>query len=106
MFVIFIGALLVPFFIFTLGSNLKFLRSTYSKSEEGQLILGRASKYTLPIFPLGWLTIELYHRFISNISYEAYRDGMVVLMLLLFTVQGFIIRHHRKKTEVESTELA
>ncbi|WOV82984.1 hypothetical protein PGH26_08505 [Sporosarcina jeotgali] len=106
MLVIVIGVLLVPFFIFTLGSNVKFLMSTYSKSEEGQWVLGKASKYVLPIFPLGWLIIELYHRFISNISYETYRDGMMVLILLLFTVQGFIIRHHKKITEVESTELA
>lgn len=100
-----IGVLLVPFFIFTLITNFKFLKDKGSKSDLAQNIVAKSSKIAIPIFPVGWVILELYHRIIANISYESYRDSMVVIMLLLFTVYGFAIRFYKKKYEFESRNL-
>ncbi|MGN7409030.1 hypothetical protein [Sporosarcina sp. SAFN-010] len=105
MLIMFIGVLLVPFFIFTLATNFKFFKGEGSKSDLAQNIVAKSSKIALPIFPVGWVILELYHRIIANISYESYRDSMVVLMLLLFTVYGFAIRFYKKKYEFESQGL-
>ncbi|MGN7410911.1 hypothetical protein [Sporosarcina sp. SAFN-010] len=105
MLIIFIGVLLVPFFIFTLSTNIKFFKSEGSKSDLAQNIVAKSSKIALPIFPVGWLILEIYHRIIANISYESYRDSMVVLVLLLFTVYGFSIQFYKKKDEFESQGL-
>lgn len=58
---------------------------------------GYSSKYELGVFPIGWLILELYHRFIANISYDTYRNAMWVLVLLLFTVQGFAINDYKRR---------
>ncbi|HLR52737.1 MAG TPA: hypothetical protein VK072_07680 [Candidatus Avamphibacillus sp.] len=90
-----IGALLLPFFIYALVTNLKFSRNEKTKNKK-EKIIANSSKYALGVFPIGWLILELYHRFIANIPYDTYRDAMWVLVLLLFTVQGFAINYCKK----------
>src|SRR5699024_1903978 len=94
-----IGALLLPFFIYALVTNLKFSRNEKSKNKK-EKIIASSSKYALGVFPIGWLILELYHRFIANIPYDTYRDAMWVLVLLLFTVQGLAINYYKKYSKV------
>ncbi|HLR43407.1 MAG TPA: hypothetical protein VK067_09235 [Pseudogracilibacillus sp.] len=100
-----IGALLIPFFIYALVTHIKFSRSKNSKNEKGKMILAKSSKYALPIFPIGWFALELYHRIIANIPYDTYRDAMWILVLLLFTVYGFSIRHYTRGQVFENQEV-
>lgn len=103
MFLTIFGLILILFFIYAVVVSFKFFRSDLGKSEEGgDIILAKSSQNALPIFPVGWIAIDLYHRFIANIPYETYRDGMLALMLLLFVVEGFSIRYYKKKQAVDS----
>jgi len=91
-----IGALLVPFFIYTLITSLNFSRSDIPKDKKDQIV-AYASKHAIAIFPIGWLILHLYHSFIASVPYDTYRDAMWVLVLLLFTVHGFAINHYKKR---------
>ncbi|MBR7554088.1 hypothetical protein ACFFJI_04910 [Allobacillus sp. GCM10007491] len=68
-------------------------------------ILAISAKYALPVFPVGWLALELYHRIITNIPYETYRNAIWVLVLLLFTIYGFSIRHYTRRQVFENQEV-
>src|SRR5690625_8039812 len=85
-----IVALLLPFFIYALVTNLKFSRNEKSENKKEQII-ANSSKYALGVFTIGWLILELYHRFIANVQYDTYRDAMWALVLMLFTVQGLAV---------------
>nr|WP_289037740.1 hypothetical protein [uncultured Allobacillus sp.] len=100
-----IGALIIPFFIYALIIHIKFSRSENSKNEKGKIILAKSAKYALPVFPVGWLALELYHRIIANIPYETYRDAIWVLVLLLFTIYGFSIHHYTRRQVFENQEV-
>ncbi len=100
-----IGALIIPFFIYALIIHIKFSRSENSKNEKGKIILAIPAKYALPVFPVGWLVLELYHRIIANIPYETYRDAIWVLVLLLFTIYGFSIRHYTRRQVFKNQEV-
>ncbi|MBP1970927.1 hypothetical protein J2Z83_003063 [Virgibacillus natechei] len=93
-----IGALVLPFFIYALVMYFKFSRSDKSKDEKEQ-VLAYSSKHALGVFPIGWLILHLYHNFIASIPYDTYRDAMWVLVLLLFTVQGFAINYYKKRMQ-------
>lgn len=100
-----IGALIIPFFIYALVIHIKFSRSENSKNEKGKIILAKSAKYALPVIPVGWLALELYHRIIANIPYQTYRDAMWVLVLLLFTIYGFSIRRYTRRQVFENQEV-
>ncbi|SFE03619.1 hypothetical protein SAMN05216238_107148 [Lentibacillus persicus] len=93
-----IGVLVLPFFVYALVMAFKFSRSNLSKDKKEQ-ILAYSSKYALGVFPLGWLILQLYHDFIASIPYDIYMDAMWILVLLLFTIQGFAINYYKKQTE-------
>jgi len=91
-----IGILLVPFFIYAIITNFIFSRSDVPKDKKDQIV-AHSSKYALGIFPIGWLILHLYHNFIASVSYDTYKGAMWVLVLLLFTVQGFAVNYYKKK---------
>ncbi|WP_163970500.1 hypothetical protein [Oceanobacillus halotolerans] len=93
-----IGLLVLPFFIYALVTYFKFSRSDESKDKKEQ-ILAYSTKYALGVFPIGWLILHLYHNFIASIPYDTYRDTMWVLVLLLFTVQGFALNYYKKRMQ-------
>lgn len=93
---IIIGVLLYPLFIYALVTHFKFTKNEKSK-EKRDRVLASSSKYALGVFPIGWLILELYHRFIGSISYDTYRDAMWVFVLLLFTVHGFAINYYKTR---------
>ncbi|API92419.1 hypothetical protein J32TS6_41780 [Virgibacillus pantothenticus] len=86
-----IGLILVPLFLVYVYAYIKFSRSGESKTEHGEKIMQQAYKYSIPVFPIGWLLIEAYHRLISNVSLDIYRDCIAILVLLFFSIQGLTI---------------
>ncbi|SER88600.1 hypothetical protein [Salisediminibacterium halotolerans] len=87
----FLFLILSPFFIIALYIFLKFMWRPEAKDEKGKQILTKAYRNALPIFPIGWLIIEGYDRFIQPLSLEIYRDVITMFMWLTFIVLGFSI---------------
>lgn len=100
-----IGALIIPFFIYALIIHIKFSRSREFQKRKRENNITIPAKYALPVFPVGWLVLELYHRIIANIPYETYRDAIWVLVLLLFTIYGFSIRHYTRRQVFKNQEV-
>ncbi|MDV2581697.1 hypothetical protein [Alkalibacillus haloalkaliphilus] len=87
----FLILILVPFFLVALYIQLKFHFGSESKNDRNNKILLKSYRYAAPIFPIGWLLIELYDRFVHSLSFDFYKDYLWVLLLLIFIVQGFFI---------------
>ncbi|ARF14692.1 hypothetical protein SporoS204_11375 [Sporosarcina ureae] len=99
-----IGVLLLPFFVYALIVQFKYSRSENSKNEKGKMVLAKSAKHALPVFPYGWLALEIYHRMIANVPYDTYRDTIWVLILLVFTIYGFSIRHYTREQAYQNQE--
>ncbi|GKV57319.1 hypothetical protein NCCP2222_32660 [Sporosarcina sp. NCCP-2222] len=94
------GMCIIPFFLFFTYTTMKFTLGNESKSERGKRILHASYKYSIPVFPIGWLLIEGYHRVIQAVAFDMYREYMVILILLLFIAQGLSIIILKRTTEV------
>ncbi|MDV2686468.1 hypothetical protein RYX56_19035 [Alkalihalophilus lindianensis] len=92
-----IGAVLVPIFLYYLYTHIKFSKSEEAKDERGQLILLQSYKHSIAILPIGWLLLEVVHRFVTTVSYDTYRDSIWLLILITFIVQGFSVNRYRKQ---------
>ncbi|KUP09206.1 hypothetical protein Q75_00825 [Bacillus coahuilensis p1.1.43] len=91
-----IGLLLVPLFLFSLYISLKFTWGEAGKSEEGKALLHRSYVWSAPIFPIGWLLLESYHKYIQVLHFETYRTTIWILVLLTFIIQGAFIFRNKK----------
>lgn len=91
-----IGISLTPIFLVFFFMTLKFLYSKEGKTESGKKIILKSYKYAIMIFPVGWLLAEFSYRFIGNVSYQTYREYMMILILLLFIVQGISLTIAKK----------
>lgn len=84
------------FFIITL----KFGMTQKSKDAREKKILLKSYQYASIVFPIGWLLIEIYYRFIDKISMDIYRDYMVLLIFIMFITQGMSILILKKKQTI------
>ena len=86
-----INVILIPIFLICLFVCLKFSFGKEGKDERGQRITSTAYTYSFPLFPIGWLLIEIYHRHIIHLSFVDYRNFIGLLIPLIFIVQGLVI---------------
>ncbi|MYL48237.1 hypothetical protein GLV98_02020 [Halobacillus litoralis] len=91
-----IGIILTPIFLAALVYLLRFSWGQKGKTEEGKAVLNASYAKAAPIFPIGWLTIELYHEWIQSLSFSAYRDAMWILVLITFIFIGASLFRYRK----------
>ena len=94
---LFSSLILSLLFVIALYIFLKFTWGTESKDERGKEILTKSYQNAIPIFPIGWLMIEIYDRFIHTLSLEIYKDYISMLILLTFIVLGFSIAVFKKR---------
>ncbi len=78
--------------------TLKFSWSKEAKEEHGKEVLKKASLYSLPLFPVGWLGLDMFHRYIQAVTLETYRDFMLLLLLIMMTVYGASITVFKNRT--------
>ncbi|MBD8070169.1 hypothetical protein [Bacillus sp. PS06] len=83
-------------FLIAFYGMIKFKLSPESKSDHGKQVTLKSAKNSIAVFPIGLLFIELFHRFIQEISFTTYRDFMIALMLITFTIYGFSIMKLKK----------
>ncbi|WP_411954860.1 hypothetical protein ACKXGF_03350 [Alkalibacillus sp. S2W] len=93
----FLLVIIVPFFIIALYVHQKFEWGSESKDDRGKKIRSEAANKAIPIFPIGWLLIELYNDYIEVVSFELYRDYIAILALLTLTVVGLSIWFLKQK---------
>jgi hypothetical protein len=89
--------ILMALFILSLWISLKFTFGDEGKDERGIQIRNTAYMFSFPIFPIGWLLIDSYHTYLNQISFEAYRNAIWILVLLTFIVQALVIFIHKRK---------
>lgn len=89
--------ILAPLFLYYFFKTLKFTYSLEGRDERGQQIQNISFRYSIPILPIGWLIVDSYHKYISELSLEFFRDTVWILIILMFIVQGAIISSLRKK---------
>ena len=72
---------------------LKFEWGEEGKDERGKSISSKSHSIVFPLIPLGWLLLEIYNDFISEIDYAAYKlaiwfllTGLTILHALIITV--------------------
>ncbi|WLR46534.1 hypothetical protein LC065_13250 [Halobacillus litoralis] len=90
------GLFLTPIFLVTLVYLLRFTWGRKGKTEEGKAVLNASYAKAAPIFPIGWLALELYHDWIQSLSYSTYRDAMWILVLITFIFIGARLFRYRK----------
>ncbi|AVR00048.1 hypothetical protein OBCHQ24_13850 [Oceanobacillus iheyensis] len=88
--------ILIPLFLIALYITLKFTWGKEGKSKQGEEILKKSSHAIVPIFPIGWLLLEIAHS-IFDISYTLYRDSLGLLVGIYFIVQGIMIYYYKNK---------
>ena len=86
-----INFLVYPIFLILLITTLRFLFGREGKDERGKEIAISSYMVAAPIFPIGWLLIEWYHRWLHVLSFDVYRDVISLLIGLTFIVQGVTI---------------
>ncbi|MGP4060249.1 hypothetical protein [Halobacillus sp. H74] len=91
-----LGIVLIPFFLFAVFIFFQFSFGKAGKTKEGKKILNASYGKAAPIYPIGWLLVEMYHRFIDPLSFSVYRDAMWVLILVTFIIIGFSLFRSRK----------
>ncbi|WP_404456544.1 hypothetical protein [Oceanobacillus kapialis] len=79
---------IAPFCLIFTYVILKFSWSKEAKGKQGKEIVKKAFLYSAPIFPVGWLCLDMFHRYIQELSLEIYRDFMLLLLLVMMTVYG------------------
>lgn len=92
----FVGLLLTPIFLIALVYLLRFTWGKKGKTEEGKAALNASYAKAAPIFPIGWLVIELYHDWIQPLTFSAYRDAMWILVLITFILISASLFRYRK----------
>ncbi|MDX8361765.1 hypothetical protein [Cytobacillus sp. IB215316] len=92
-----VGFLLTPLFIIFLYISLKFIWGEEGKDERGIHISNISYKRSFPIFLIGWLIIELFHKYIQPLSLEIYRDSLWVVILVTCIIQGSVIVYYKRK---------
>ncbi|ASV67472.1 hypothetical protein [Cytobacillus kochii] len=86
-----LGILLIPFFLIALYSTIKFATSEESKGNRGKLVTLKSANYSIAVFPIGLLIIEIIHRFFQPVSLSTYRDFMVMTLIITFIIYGLSI---------------
>ncbi|KQL58995.1 MULTISPECIES: hypothetical protein [Bacillaceae] len=95
--IVLIGTLLLlPFFYYGYKEH-QFSQSTKAKKETETGYYRKASFYAFPLLPIGWLLLEMSHRFFS-LSFDTYRDLIWILILVSCIVYGCTLQYHRRKT--------
>ncbi|WP_214808599.1 MULTISPECIES: hypothetical protein [unclassified Exiguobacterium] len=92
-----LNILIIPVFLICLYSSLKFIWGNEGKDERGKTISTTSYLYSFPIFPIGWLLIEFYHKYINAFDFDLYRSLIGILIPLTFIVQGIIIATLKRK---------
>ncbi|MFB4211576.1 hypothetical protein ACE1TH_06605 [Shouchella sp. JSM 1781072] len=87
----YIGLIVLILFIYFIYKEYQFSKLEESKDERGTFIYIRAAKHAFPIFPIGWLLVEVTHR-LFTLTFDVYRDLMWVLILSAFIVYGASIQ--------------
>ena len=88
---IWINVFIFPVFLIMLLITLRFLFGNEGKDERGKEIATTSYMMAAPIFPIGWLLIEWYHRWFQVLSFDLYRDVISLLIGVTFIVQGLTI---------------
>ncbi|UTR08205.1 hypothetical protein MM326_09375 [Alkalihalobacillus sp. LMS6] len=87
----YVGFIVLILFIYYSYKEYRFSKSEESKDERGKSIYISAAKHAFPLFPIGWLLVELTHQ-LFTLTFDAYRDLMWVLILSAFIVFGASIQ--------------
>ncbi|WP_406944228.1 hypothetical protein ACJA3J_12735 [Halobacillus sp. SY10] len=93
---IIVGIILTPVFLVALVYLLRFSWGKKGKTEVGKAVLNASYAKAAPIFPIGWLVLELYHDWIQPLSYSAYRDAIWILVLITFIFISASLFRYRK----------
>lgn len=82
---------LLPIFLIAFVISVKFIYSEEGKDERGREITNYSFMYASPIFPIGWLFVETYHKQFEPLSIDIYRDTIAIILFLTVIVQGMTI---------------
>ncbi len=93
--IVIIGYVLL--FFFAVFIQLKFEWGEEGKDERGKNIANKSYSIVFPLIPLGWLLIELYDGYISEIDYEAYKLAIWYLLTGLIILHAINITIFKKK---------
>jgi len=88
---IIINLVVMPIFLLSLFVSLTFIFGEEGKDERGRRIVSSAYTYTFPIFPIGWLLLETYHRSYAPLTFVDYRNTLGLLIPLTFIILGSVI---------------
>ncbi len=86
-----INIIVMPIFLLSLFVSLPFIFGEEGKDERGRRIVSSAYTYTFPIFPIGWLLLEIYYRNYADLTFVDYRNTLGLLIPLTFIVLGGVI---------------
>ncbi|QKS69912.1 hypothetical protein FLK61_24330 [Paenalkalicoccus suaedae] len=98
-----VNLLLLPLFVLGVLSFLVLSTKKSSDKKESEHALQSTYSFAIPILPIGWLCIELFHRFIQPVSLATYREFIWTLVMLTFIVVG--IGAYMKKRSVKSASV-
>ncbi len=87
----------VIIFFVAIFISLKFELGEEHKDERGQGISNKSYGIVFPLMPLGWLLIELYDSFISELDYDTYKTAIWFLITGLLILHGTIISVLKRK---------
>lgn len=87
-----------PLFIIAFLISMKFIFSEEGKDERGREITNASYMHASPVFPIGWLLIEMYHKYIEPLSIDMYRDMIAFIIFATVIVQGLTIFTLKRKT--------
>ncbi|MFP7479831.1 hypothetical protein [Terribacillus saccharophilus] len=88
--------IVVPLYLVAIYIIFSFSRSKDSKSTKGELVQFKALSCSAVVFPIGWLSMEIFRHFNETVSLENYRDFMTMLLPITIIVYGISIVLLRK----------
>ncbi|TCI51984.1 hypothetical protein EVJ20_13290 [Exiguobacterium sp. SH0S1] len=83
--------ILLPLFLIAFVISVKFIYSEEGKDERGREITNASYMHASPIFPIGWLLVEIYHKQFEPLSVDMYRDTIAIILFVTVIVQGITI---------------
>lgn len=77
----------VLIFFYAVFVYLKFEWGEEGQDERGRRIAGLSYRIIFPLFPLGWLLLELYNDYVAKMTYDNYK------LAIWFLLTGLMILH-------------
>ena len=87
----------VLIFFYAVFVYLKFEWGAEGQDERGGRIAGMSYRIVFPLFPLGWLLLELYNDHVVKMTYEDYKLAIWFLLTGLMILHAIIITILKRK---------